>query len=110
MDDLGPVDDVLAADPEDGSEADEADDELEDEESVGSADATPGVFAAAAATPSVTANTPTRTMYCAFTGIAHLLAMRFPCTIARHNSFVWDIAVLVEIKNVRVMPKRALPN
>ena len=87
-----------AADSEDGPEADEVDDELEDEESVGSADATPGVFATAAATPSATANMPTRTMYCAFTGIAHPLAMRFPCTIARHSRFVWNIAVPVETK------------
>ena len=73
VDDVGPVDDVLAADSEAGPEADddESDDELEDElVSVGSANATPGVFATAAPTPSATANTPARTMYCAFTGIA----------------------------------------
>ena len=38
--------------------------------SVGSANATPGVVATAPPTPSANANTPARTMYCAFTGIA----------------------------------------
>ena len=79
VDDVGSVDDVLAADSDDELEADddepddesdESDDELEELVSVGSANATPGVFATAAPTPSATANTPARTMYCAFTGIA----------------------------------------
>ncbi len=48
--------------PEDGLEEDESDD--------GSANATGGVFATAAPTPSANANAPARTMYCAFTGIA----------------------------------------
>jgi hypothetical protein len=38
--------------------------------SVGSANATAGVFATAAPMPSATANAPTRPMYCALTGIA----------------------------------------
>ena len=73
------VDDVLAADSDDGLEAgddepdderEESDDELDELVSVGSAYATAGVFATAAPTPSANANTPARTMYCAFTGIA----------------------------------------
>ncbi len=72
VDDVGSVDDVLAADSDDGLEADddEPDDEPEELVSVGSANATAGVLATAAPTPSATANTPARTMYCAFTGIA----------------------------------------
>ena len=85
VDEVGPVDDVRAADPDDELEADddepedeleedESDDELEELESVGSANATPGVFAKAAPTPSATADTPMRTMYCAFTAIPLFLA------------------------------------
>ena len=77
VDDVGSVADVLAADSDDELEADddepddeESDDELEELVSVGSANATAGVFATAAPTPSANANTPARTMYCAFTGIA----------------------------------------
>jgi len=103
VDDLGPVDDVPAADPEDGSEPDEADDELEEEESVGSANATPGVFATAAAAPSVTANTPTRTMHFALTGIAHPLAMRFPMHDSPSQAFCLECCRTV-------IPKFALPN
>ena len=78
VDDVGPVDDVLAAESDDELEADddESDDELEELESVGSANATPGVFATAAPMPSATANTPTRTMYCAFTDIAIFLCYK----------------------------------
>ncbi len=65
--DFRPVDDGLAAD---------SDDVLDGLESVGSANATPGVFAKAAPMPSATANTPTRTTYCAFTGIPLFLAVR----------------------------------
>ena len=72
VDDVGSVDDVLAADSDD--ELDVDDDEPDDERgelvSVGSANATAGVFATAAPTPSATANAPARIMYCAFTGIA----------------------------------------
>ena len=67
------VEDVLAADSDDELEPDDDepdDDELEELELVGSANATPGVFATAAPTPSATANAPARTMYCAFTGPA----------------------------------------
>ena len=72
VDDVGSVDDVLAADSGDGLEADddEPDDEREELVSVGAANATAGVFATAAPTPSAKANAPARTMYCAFTGIA----------------------------------------
>ena len=79
VDEGGSVDDVLAADSDAELEADddepddeleEADDELEELVSVGSANATAGVFATAAPTPSANANAPARTMYCAFTGIA----------------------------------------
>jgi hypothetical protein len=59
---------VLAADSDE--ELDVDDDELEELVSVGSANATPGVVAAAAPTPSANARTPARTMYCASTGIA----------------------------------------
>ena len=56
--------------PDDELEEDEPDDELEELVSFGSANATAGVFATAAPTPSANANAPARTMYCAFTGIA----------------------------------------
>ena len=56
--------------PGDELEEDESDDELEELLSCGSANATAGVFATAAPTPSANANAPARTMYCAFTGIA----------------------------------------
>ena len=63
---------MLAADSDDELEVDddEPDDELEEPVSFGSANATAGVFATAAPTPSPNARTPARTMYCAFTGIA----------------------------------------
>jgi hypothetical protein len=64
VDDVGPVDDGLAADSDDEPEAEGEPDELE---SVESANASAGVFATAAPTPSATANAPARTMYCAFT-------------------------------------------
>jgi hypothetical protein len=72
VDEVGSVDDVLAADSDDELEADddEPDDEREELVSVGSANATPGVVATAPPTPSANANTPARTMYCALTGIA----------------------------------------
>ena len=73
VDDVASVDEGLAADSDDESESD---DELEGVESVGSANAIPGVFATAAPTPSATANTPTRTTDCAFTGIPLFLAVR----------------------------------
>jgi hypothetical protein len=78
VDDVGPVDDVLPADADDevAADDDESDDELEELESVGSANATPGVFATAAPAPRATTHTPTRTMYCAFIATAILLAMR----------------------------------
>jgi hypothetical protein len=71
-DEVGSVDDVLAADSDDELDVDddEPDDELEELLSVGSAKATPGVVATAPPAPSATANTPARTMYCVFTGIA----------------------------------------
>ena len=86
VDEVGSVDDVLAADSDDELEVDdesddeleESDDELEELVSVGSASATAGVFATAAPKPRATANTPTRTMYCAFTGISLFLAVRVP--------------------------------
>ena len=68
VDDVGSVDDVLAADSDEELEAD--DDEPGELVSVGSANATPGVVATAPPTPSANANTPARIMYCAFTGIA----------------------------------------
>lgn len=84
--DVGPVDDGLPADVDDGLPADsddelevdddESDDELEELESVGSANATAGVLATAAPMPSATANTPTRTMHCAFTAIRPFLAAK----------------------------------
>lgn len=90
VDEVGPVDDVLAADPDDELEADDdepedeleedesdaelEEDELEELESVGSANATPGVFATAAPTPNATANTPMRTTYCTFTATPLFLA------------------------------------
>ena len=83
VDDVGSIDDVLAADSDDELEVDddesddelevdddESDDELEELVSVGSANATAGVFVTAAPKPSATANAPARTMYCAFTGPA----------------------------------------
>ena len=68
VDDVGSVDDVLAADSDDELEAD--DDDPGELVSVGSANATAGVLATAAPMPSANASTPARTMYCAFTGIA----------------------------------------
>ena len=56
--------------PDDELEKDEPDDELEELVSFGSANATAGVFATAAPTPSANATAPARIMYCAFTGIA----------------------------------------
>ena len=70
-----PVDDV-GADSDDELDADEAGDELEELESVGSAIATPTVFAIAAPTPSVTDSTPTRTMHRVFTGKTPYFAVR----------------------------------
>ena len=72
VDDVGSVDAVLAADSDDELEVDddEPDDELEELVSVGSANATAGVFVTAAPKPSVTANAPARTMYCVFIGIS----------------------------------------
>ena len=73
VDDVGSVDDVLAADS-DELEADDPDDDPDDEReelvSIDSANAIAGVFATAAPTPSANANAPARTIYCAFTGIA----------------------------------------
>jgi hypothetical protein len=66
VDDVGSVD-VLAADSGDGLDVDDEPGELV---SSGAANATPGVVATAPPTPSANANTPARTMYCAFTGIA----------------------------------------
>jgi hypothetical protein len=60
-------DGVLAADSDDELEADR---ELAAVVSVGSADATPGVLATAAPTPSMTAITPALTRCCAFAGTA----------------------------------------
>jgi hypothetical protein len=82
--DFGPVDDGLAADSDDELEADEESDdeldelvvELEELESVGSANASPGVFAMTVPMPSATANAPTRPTYCAFTAIPRPLAAR----------------------------------
>ena len=71
-------DDELEVDDESDDELEESDDELEELVSVGSASATAGVFATAAPKPRATANTPTRTMYCAFTGISLFLAVRVP--------------------------------
>jgi hypothetical protein len=71
VEEVGSVDDVLAADSDDERDVDdEPDDELEELVSVDSANATAGVFATAAPTPSANARTPARTMYCASTGIA----------------------------------------
>jgi hypothetical protein len=80
VDDVGSVDAVLAADSDDELEVDddEPDDELEELVSVGSANATAGVFVTTASKPSATANAPARTMYCAFTGIAFSLR-EVPC-------------------------------
>jgi hypothetical protein len=49
--------------------ADEPEDELGELESVGSANATAGVFATTTPTPSATASAPTRPMYCVAFGI-----------------------------------------
>jgi hypothetical protein len=68
VNEVGSVDDVLAADSDDELEVD--DDELDELVSVGSANATPGVVATAPPMPSATANAPARTMYCAVTDIA----------------------------------------
>ena len=72
VDDVGSVDDVLAADSDDELDVDddEPDDEREELVSVGAANATPGVVATAPPTPSANASAPARIMYCAFTGIA----------------------------------------
>jgi hypothetical protein len=68
---VGSIDDVLAADSDDELDVDdEPSDELEELVSVGSANATAGVFATAAPTPSANARTPARTMCCASAGIA----------------------------------------
>ena len=72
----GLMTDLRTHDEPESSDDDESDDELDELESVGSANATPGVFATAAPMPSATANTPTRTTYCAFTGIPLFLAVR----------------------------------
>ena len=74
--DVGSLGDGLAAVSDDEIEGDddESDDELEELESVGSANVAPGVLATAAPTPQFTADTPTRTMYCAFIGIPLFLA------------------------------------
>jgi hypothetical protein len=71
VDELADVDDVLAADSDDELEVDddEPDVELEELVSVGSANATAGVLATAAPTPSSNARTPARTMDCGSTGI-----------------------------------------
>ena len=76
--DVGPVDDGLAADSDDELEADddESDDELAELESVGSANATPGVVATAPPTPSATARAPTRPMYLAYAVVIWLDSAR----------------------------------
>jgi len=61
--DAGPADDES---DDDESDDDESDDELEELESVGAANATPGVVATAPPTPSATASAPTRPMYLAY--------------------------------------------
>ena len=64
------VDELEADDDEPESlEPEEESDEVDELESAGLANATPGVLATAAPTPSATANEPTRTMYCTFTGM-----------------------------------------
>ena len=77
VDEAGPVDAVPATDSEleleleaddDDGDAEEPADEPEEPESAGSANATPGVFATAAPTPSATANTPARTTHRTCTG------------------------------------------
>ena len=64
VDEAGPVDAVPATDSEleadDDGDAEEPADEPEDPASAGSANATPGVFATTAPTPSATAKTPAR--------------------------------------------------
>jgi len=76
--DVEPVDDGLAADSDDELEADddESDDELAELESVGSANATPGVVATAPPTPSATARAPTRPMYLAYAVVIWLDSAR----------------------------------
>jgi hypothetical protein len=72
VEEVGSVDDVLAADSDDELDVDddEPDAELDELVSVGSAIATAGVFATAAPMPSANARTPARTMCCASTGTA----------------------------------------
>jgi hypothetical protein len=65
VEDVGPVDD-------------ESEGEAEELESVGSASATPGVFATAVPMPSATANMPTRPICCAFIDIAIFLCYEVP--------------------------------
>ena len=67
VDDVGSVDDVLAADSDDELDVD---DEPEELVSSGAANATAGVFATTAPTPSTNARTPARTMFCASAGKA----------------------------------------
>jgi len=67
VDEAGSVDDVLAADSDDELDVD---DEPEELVSSGAANATAGVFATTAPTPSTNARTPARTMFCASTGKA----------------------------------------
>ena len=67
VDDVGSVDDVLAADSDDELDVD---DEPEELVSSGAANATAGVFATTAPTPSTNARTPARTMFCASIGKA----------------------------------------
>jgi hypothetical protein len=125
VEDVGPVDDGRAADSgeeleaaedeledevdESEDEVDESEDEVEELESVGSASATPGVFATAVPMPSATANMPTRPIYCAFTGIAIFLCYEVPYgdDNPSHPFSVVNrvIAVPVEMKAVRAIEK-----
>jgi hypothetical protein len=75
VDEVASADEALAADSDDELDVDdESDDEPDDEPeelvSSGAANATAGVFATAAPTPSRSASTPARTMCCASTGKA----------------------------------------
>jgi hypothetical protein len=75
VDEVASADEALAADSDDELDVDdesddESDDEAEELVSSGAANATAGVFATAAPTPSRSARTPARTMCCASTGKA----------------------------------------
>ena len=71
VDEVASVDEAFAADSDDELDVeDESDDAPEELVSSGAANATAGVLATAAPTPSMSATTPARTMCCTSTGKA----------------------------------------